>query len=80
MSNIDLTQLNAVGEELFEDKESYLHELAEDEMGIVGGGFPFFFKSIGVGDPFPPVRAFAVAGGNSGNTVNANTVGQNNLI
>lgn len=38
MSEIKITELNPTGIELFQDSESFLQELSEDEIGIVKGG------------------------------------------
>lgn len=38
MGNIRITQLSAIGSELFQDTESFLQELREDEIKTVTGG------------------------------------------
>ncbi len=36
--NIKITHLNISGLELFEDNESFLHELTNEEIGVIEGG------------------------------------------
>ncbi|NJL63519.1 MAG: hypothetical protein HC903_18900 [Methylacidiphilales bacterium] len=38
MANIEISQLHPVGSELFQDSESFLNELNEQELGAMGGG------------------------------------------
>lgn len=38
MANIELSDLQPAGSELFQDSESYLNELGESEVGLVQGG------------------------------------------
>ncbi|WP_019499240.1 hypothetical protein [Pseudanabaena sp. PCC 6802] len=37
MANIDISELNISGSDLFDDTETYLQELSEEELGIQGG-------------------------------------------
>jgi len=37
MSSIKISELRPYGAELFQDSESYLNELSESEMGMMGG-------------------------------------------
>jgi hypothetical protein len=37
MPTIKISQLSPVGSELFQDSESFLSELADEELGIIGG-------------------------------------------
>jgi hypothetical protein len=38
MSTITISELNASGIELFDDSESFLYELSEEELNLVDGG------------------------------------------
>lgn len=38
MSTITISELNASGLELFDDSESFLYELSEEELHLVNGG------------------------------------------
>ena len=37
MATIKISELNATGSDLFDDAETYLHELSERELRIQGG-------------------------------------------
>jgi hypothetical protein len=39
MASIQLSELHPVGSELFQDSESFLHELGDREVNSVVGGF-----------------------------------------
>jgi len=39
MAKIKVNNLNKTGLELFDDSESYLHELTESEINLMGGCF-----------------------------------------
>lgn len=69
MSIIKISDLSPVGADLFEDTESYLTELTEQEMSIFGG------KSNSVNN-----NTFVDSAISLGNTVNANTENNNNTI
>jgi hypothetical protein len=38
MASIEISQLHPAGSELFQDSESFLSELNEQELGAIGGG------------------------------------------
>ena len=38
MSQIKISKLQPTGFELFEDKESFLHQLTEEEISLIKGG------------------------------------------
>jgi hypothetical protein len=44
MANILISDLEPAGANLFRDSESFLHELTEQEVGDVLGGFRIKFK------------------------------------
>lgn len=39
MAKLRISQLNLAGSKLFADRESFLQELAEDELAAIAGGF-----------------------------------------
>ena len=39
MSKIKISKLQPAGFELFEDRESFLHQLTEEEISLIKGGF-----------------------------------------
>jgi hypothetical protein len=73
MANIDLNELNPTGSELFQDSESYLNEINEKEVDGVIGGTRFF-------PPFFPFSKDIDIQSIVGNTVNANSKGNNNTV
>jgi hypothetical protein len=74
MANIDLNELNPTGSELFQDSESYLNEINEKEVdGVIGGTGSFF-------PPFFPRSVDVDIQSIVGNTVNANSKGNNNTV
>ncbi|MDJ0590122.1 MAG: hypothetical protein QNJ72_09030 [Pleurocapsa sp. MO_226.B13] len=74
MSNIQLYDLASPGSELFNDSESFLDELSEDQTSsLVGGGI------TGVNINFGNISIFSNSAitANS-NSINANTIGNAN--
>lgn len=64
MANIQISEL--AGAELLQDSESFLNELSDRELSVMGGDFSV-------------VGNTAVESANTnGNTANANTIGNNN--
>lgn len=49
MGNIRIAQLSAIGSELFQDTESFLQELREDEIKTIAGGVIVSQVTISVG-------------------------------
>ncbi len=77
MNNIELSELDPVGSELFQDSENFLQELTEDEMeGIGGGGIFDFDFDIDIKVTFFGNTIFTA----NTNTINANTVGNINSL
>ncbi|MBE9168977.1 hypothetical protein IQ238_16135 [Pleurocapsales cyanobacterium LEGE 06147] len=76
MANIQLSELNPAGSELFQDSENYLNELNEQEMGHVVGGYTFAASKAQSGVGITGISVSAQS--NNGNTVNANTYGNFN--
>ena len=74
MSEIKLSNLNPAGSELFQDSESYISELNEQEMASVVGGFTFNASAISV------IGNSVIGHTIVGNTANANTVDNNNSV
>ena len=68
MANIEISEL--AGTELFQDSESFLNELSDREMAIMGGTVS--------------INSFANSGiqsaNSAGNSVNANSNGNNNSV
>lgn len=74
MSKITISDLRLAGSELFQDSESFLHELTEQNQFPMGGGASL--RSIVViGDV--SIFAYTVITANS-NTINGNTYGAGN--
>jgi len=72
MSSIKVIDLCPTGAELFHDSESFLNELSDDEMSIVGAGrFGKFQSLVNVVINITSNTVFTV----NGNTVNGNTFG-----
>lgn len=76
MTNIELSELNPAGSELFQDSENFLQELTEEEMEGIGGGlfdfnFDFDFKLTFFGNTIFTANT---------NTINANTIGNANSV
>ena len=47
MASITISDLRPAGTDLFQDSESFLHELTEQEVGdVLGGSRPFWFTFI----------------------------------
>jgi len=46
MSTIHITNLNPTGSDLLFDAESYLSELAEEELFLVEGGYPTVLQTL----------------------------------
>ncbi len=71
MASIKISELHPAGSDLFQDSESFLNELTEDELGLEGGGdktkIKIKIKSIAI-------TVISV----NGNTINANTYGTGN--
>ena len=63
MFDISISELSTVGSELFEDDESFLHELTEDENNKLIGG-QVVFSQISLTAGFAVVPKAAVANGN----------------
>ena len=74
MSEIKLSNLNPAGSELFQDSESYISELNEQEMGSVVGGFTLNASAISV------IGNSVIGNSIVGNSVNANTLANNNSV
>ena len=74
MSEIQLSNLNPAGSELFQDSESYISELNEQEMASVVGGFSFNVSAISV------IGNSVIGNTAVGNTFNANTAANNNSV
>lgn len=55
MPNIKILELRQNGQELFEDDESFLLELTEQEIGIIQGGLALSQVSYSVGYEYVPV-------------------------
>ena len=75
MSTIQIADLSPAGSELFQDTESFLNELTENELMVMGGkkGFKGIVINVNVGS----VNIYTLFTINT-NTVNANTIGNNN--
>ncbi len=67
MASIKISELRPAGVELFQDSESFLNEIGEQEMGITGG----YTVAISVS---------VIINSKVGNTVNANTFGNLNTV
>ncbi len=67
MASIKISELRPAGVELFQDSESFLNEIGEQEMGITGG----YTAAISVS---------VVINTKVGNTFNANTVFNVNTV
>ena len=74
MAEIQLSNLNPAGSELFQDSESYISELNEQEMGSVVGGFTFNASAISV------IGNSVIGNTAVGNSINANTFNNNNSV
>ncbi|WP_392532624.1 hypothetical protein [Nostoc sp. C117] len=48
MANIAISNLRPTGSDLFQDSETFLHELTEQEIAGVLGGFKFEFLWTGL--------------------------------
>lgn len=46
MATINITDLNLIGSDLFMDSESYMSDLAADELGSITGGKSYLHPSI----------------------------------
>jgi hypothetical protein len=46
MAKIAIADLQPAGSELFADKESFLHDLTNDELDIMGGGKFILFWTL----------------------------------
>lgn len=78
MSKIILSDLRLAGSELFQDSESFLHELTEQsQFSIIGGRKRGFGAIVVIGDI--SIFAATVITAN-GNTINANTIGGANTV
>ncbi len=74
MAEIQLSELRPAGSELFQDSESYISELNEQEMGSVVGGASFNVSAISV------IGNTVIGNTAVGNTFNANSVANNNSV
>ncbi|MEH2255407.1 hypothetical protein [Nostoc sp.] len=73
MSNIKISELYPLGSDLFQDSESFLNEMSNDEIqGLIGGkrggGIVINIGSIVINTVFSA----------NTNTINANSIGNNN--
>jgi hypothetical protein len=46
MSSIEISNLSPAGSQLFQDTESFLDELTDQELGEIEGGFPRFYRYL----------------------------------
>ncbi len=74
MAEIQLSNLNPAGSELFQDSESYINELNEQEMGSVVGGLSVNASAISI------IGNTVIGNTAVGNSVNANTLANNNSV
>jgi hypothetical protein len=77
MSAIKISDLRPAGADLFQDSESFLQELGDNDLVSVQGGRRGFQSIVVIGDI--SVWAQTVFSAN-GNTINANTVGAVNTF
>ncbi|MBE9168979.1 hypothetical protein IQ238_16145 [Pleurocapsales cyanobacterium LEGE 06147] len=79
MAQIRISGLNSAGSELFADGESFLQELAEDELAAIAGGFlKINLSNLSIlseqSFDFNYFRAQGTAVSGLGNSVNNNTI------
>jgi hypothetical protein len=72
MASIKISELRPTGLELFQDTESFLNELTDNEVGVIEGGRRAI--SIGAINIQASIVANTVFTAN-GNTANANSIG-----
>lgn len=77
MSKITISDLRLAGSELFQDSESFLHELTEQSQFSIFGGRRKFGAIVVIGDI--SIFAATVVTAN-GNTINGNTIGAANTL
>ena len=88
MAAIKITELHPAGSELFQDSESFLNELTDDEMGSIEGGWlgEFLAKIFGELSDLANVQSaqnsvsYQTIVSVRGNTINKNTVGNINTV
>ena len=75
MSVIKISELRPAGSELFQDSESFLNELNEQEMSIVGGAQVVSLNSISIGISLVTfsivTQVIIIGGGGSGGGSNS---------
>ncbi|MBE9181626.1 hypothetical protein IQ268_23975 [Oculatella sp. LEGE 06141] len=77
MVKIKIPTLNRVGSELFQDCETFLNELTDDETSSVNGGILLSLPFLGqLRSAIRPRTIFSTVS----NTVNANTIGKVNTV
>ncbi|BAU13086.1 hypothetical protein LEP3755_36230 [Leptolyngbya sp. NIES-3755] len=54
MPSIQIAQLSAIGSDLFEDSESFLHELRDDDFKMINGGLVISQVTVSLGYINPP--------------------------
>ncbi len=80
MSSIQIKDLRPAGFELFQDSESFLYELTDDQMISVEGGGRFGFRRFGGGLQSLVNININITVFTIGNTINANTIGNGNSL
>ena len=81
MSNIEIYELKSSGIELFEDSESYLTQLNEDEMTqVMGGGFTLKLDVNASNGASNNASLNTIGNSAVGISINANSNGNDNSI
>lgn len=80
MSNIEIYELKSSGIELFEDSESYLTQLNEDEMTQVIGGFTLRLDVNASNGASQGASLNTIGNSAVGVSINANSGGNDNSI
>ncbi len=78
MSNIEIHELSSSGSELFEDSESFLDELSDEETTALTGGRRLAYSVVSINSNVSVFSDSAITA--NANSINANTASNFNSV